>query len=566
MSAIKYGLTIFAIFALIGCSKQPDADIAQPINTVFDVVEVSSALSGSADWILTNGEILTVDQDFSTVEAMAIEDGRIIATGTNEQVLEYLGADTEQTDLQGQTVIPGLIDNHMHFVRATKHWFRMVRWDGVKSRAEAFELLKERSEQLPPGEWLMVFGGFNFDQFQEDTSTFSLQELDQIIPDRPLYIQEGYSRAFANSLALQAAGVSKETPGTGIIKDEQGELTGELRGGLAYSLVDQHIPEPVESAWDESVKFTIETLLSYGMTGVYDVGGNTVTSDFYDSVNRIAQADELDMRVFYSLNEQNSASDSAEQIIAEMNANTPDLESLRFAQFGYGETVYRPMRANPFVVSEQDQQHFKNVVTAAVQNGWQLHEHSTRDEKVQLMLDILEEVAEEYPQMRDMRFTIAHTNGIQPESIERANALGMVFGVHSSRRAASLSASQNPATQQPPASLINDLGGIWGLGSDATTVGSPQPMHTISWIVSGRNIAGHITQPFTVSREDALTAHTRTNAYIMFREDDFGSLEVGKLADFAVLNDDYMSVPVEEIENLFSVMTVVEGEVVYTAR
>ena len=192
---------------------------------------------------------------------MAIEDGRIIATGTNEQVLEYLGADTEQTDLQGQTVIPGLIDNHMHFVRATKHWFRMVRWDGVKSRAEAFELLKERSEQLPPGEWLMVFGGFNFDQFQEDTSTFSLQELDQIIPDRPLYIQEGYSRAFANSLALQAAGVSKETPGTGIIKDEQGELTGELRGGLAYSLVDQHIPEPVESAWDESVKFTIETLL-----------------------------------------------------------------------------------------------------------------------------------------------------------------------------------------------------------------------------------------------------------------------------------------------------------------
>ena len=166
--------------------------------------------------------------------------------------------------------------------------------------------------------------------------------------------------------------------------------------------------------------------------------------------------------------------------------------------------------------------------------------------------------------MLDMRFTIAHTNGVQPESIERAKALGMMFAVHSSRRQSGQSGSEDPASQ-PPAQVINDLGGIWGLGSDATTVGSPNPFHTIGWVVSGRNIAGDITQPFTVSREDALTAHTRTNAYILFREDALGSLEAGKQADFVVLDRDYMTVPEAEIENLKSVMTVVEGEVVYTA-
>ncbi len=476
------------------------------------------------------------------------------------------GQNTVIEDLQGKTVVPGLIDNHMHFVRATKQWYRMVRWDDVKSRAQALEMLKERAAQLPEGEWLLVIGGFVFDQFQDNSDVFSIEELDAVLPDRPLYIQEAYSRAFVNSAALAASGVNKDTPFTGrggLIKNESGELTGELVGG-ARELVDQHIPEPSNETWDNSLKFAIQSMLSKGLTGVYDVGGNTVTAAFYESVNRVAQAGELDMRVFYSLNEQNSASNSAQEIMLEMQQNTPDLDGLRFAQFGYGETVYRPMRANPFVVSEQDQQNFKNIALTAVENGWQINEHSTRDIKVQLMLDILEEVAEENSKMRDLRFTIAHTNGLSKESIQRAIDLDMVFAVHSSRRQLS-SVSFEAGASQPPARSINELGAIWGLGSDATTVGSPNPFHTIGWIVSGRNIAGNVYLAETVSREDALRAHTNSNAYILFREDHLGSLEPGKRADFVVLNDDYMSVREEELENLYSLMTVVDGEVVYRA-
>jgi predicted amidohydrolase YtcJ len=541
-------LTVFTL--LLGCTESPEPEIM---------------MDNTADWVLTNGQILTVDADFNTAEAMAVKDGLVLATGSNEEMMEYAGLDSSVTDLGGQTIIPGLIDNHMHFVRGTKHWYRLVRWDDVKSRAEALDMVKDRAAQLPEGEWLIVMGSFIFDQFQDNSDIFSVEELDEVLPDRPLYIQEAYGRAFVNSAALGAAGISNETVApAGLIRNEQGELTGELRGRSAYSLVDQHIPEPSELTWDNSVKLTIESLLSMGMTAVYDVGGNTVTPAFYESVGRIADAGDLNMRVYYSLNEQNSASSSAEEIMMEMRNNSPDREGLRFAQFGYGETVYRPMRANPFVISDEDREHFKNIAITAVENGWQTNEHSSREVKISGMLDILEEVAETHPAMLDMRFTIAHTNGIQPESIERAKALGMVFAVHSSRRQSAQVGSQNPASQ-PPAQIINDLGGIWGLGSDATTVGSPNPFHTIGWVVSGRNIAEDITQPFTVSREDALTAHTRTNAYILFREDDLGSLEPGKQADFVVLDRDYMSVPEEDIEDLYSVMTVVEGEVVYSA-
>tara|TARA_B110000483_G_C18206926_1_gene548308 strand:+ start:2876 stop:4546 length:1671 start_codon:yes stop_codon:yes gene_type:complete len=550
---IQATMLCIVLTSLVGCSdsSEPAAD-AKP----------EMAL---ADWVLINGQILTVDADFGITQAMAVKDGLILATGSNEEMMNYAGLESEVTDLVGQTVVPGLIDNHMHFVRGTKHWYRLVRWDGIKSRAQALEMVKERAAQLPEGEWLMVMGGFIFDQFQDNSEIFSREELDEVLADRPLYIQEGYGRAFVNSAALEAAGISNETQGpAGLIRNEQGGMTGELRGGGAYGLVDRHIPEPSEVTWDNSVKFTIDSLLSMGLTAVYDVGGNTVTPAFYESIGRLANTDDLKMRVYYSLNEQNSESNTAEQIMMEMRNNEPDMEGLRFAQFGYGETVYRPMRANPFVVSDEDREHFKNIVITAVENGWQPNEHSSREVKISAMVNILEEVAESHPALKDMRFTIAHTNGIQPESIERAKALGMMFAVHSSRRQSTQSGVDNPASQ-PPAQVINDLGGVWGLGSDATTVGSPNPFHTIGWVVSGRNIAGDITQPFTVSREDALTAHTRTNAYILFREDALGSLEAGKQADFVVLDGNYMTVPEAEIENLKSVMTVVEGEVVYSA-
>lgn len=545
---------------LVACSN---SDVSEEVASSSTEGQESEGV----DWVLTNGKILTADDNFSIVEALAIEDGRIVAVGSSAEVMSHAGSNTELTDLDGQTVVPGLIDNHMHFVRATKQWHRQVRWDEVRSRTQALQILKERSDQLPDGEWAIVVGSFIMEQFEDNQAPFTAAELDAVIPDRPVYIQEAYTRVFLNTAALEEAGItanSRVNQRGELVKDESGSLTGELVG-TAMNLAMPSIPEVNNDTWDGSVGLTIQSLLGMGLTAVYDVGGNTVTPAFYASVKRVADANALNMRVFYTLNPQNSPAGSAEDIIKEMQNNEPDNLGLRFARFGYGETVYRPMRANPFELSNEDKQNFKNILIAAVENGWQINEHTTQDLKAKTMLDIIAEVAETHPQVLDMRFTIDHTNGISPATIEQGKELGMVFATHSSSRNLTPARFEAGVTQ-PPIRTINELGGIWGLGSDSTTSNSPNPFHTIGWVVTGQSASGKKTFNETVSREEALVAHTRTNGYILFREDHIGSLEVGKLADFAVLNDDYMTVPETEIKNLHSVMTVVEGEVVYTIK
>ena len=545
---------------LVACSN---SDVSEEVASSSTEGQESEGV----DWVLTNGKILTADDNFSIVEALAIEDGRIVAVGSSADVMSHAGSNTELTDLDGQTVVPGLIDNHMHFVRATKQWHRQVRWDEVRSRTQALQILKERSDQLPDGEWAIVVGSFIMEQFEDNQAPFTAAELDAVIPDRPVYIQEAYTRVFLNTAALEEAGItanSRVNQRGELVKDESGSLTGELVG-TAMNLAMPSIPEVNNDTWDGSVGLTIQSLLGMGLTAVYDVGGNTVTPAFYASVKRVADANALNMRVFYTLNPQNSPAGSAEDIIKEMQNNEPDNLGLRFARFGYGETVYRPMRANPFELSNEDKQNFKNILIAAVENGWQINEHTTQDLKAKTMLDIIAEVAETHPQVLDMRFTIDHTNGISPATIEQGKELGMVFATHSSSRNLTPARFEAGVTQ-PPIRTINELGGIWGLGSDSTTSNSPNPFHTIGWVVTGQSASGKKTFNETVSREEALVAHTRTNGYILFREDHIGSLEVGKLADFAVLNDDYMTVPETEIKNLHSVMTVVEGEVVYTIK
>ena len=560
-------LVVIALLGLVACSESAD-----PAAMIVDAKQEGA----SVDWVLTNGQILTVDADFTIVQAIAIDDGKIVASGSDAEITALAGVDTKQTDLAGQTVVPGLIDNHMHFVRASKQWYREVRLDSIKSRVEALALLAQRASELPEGEWVVVNGGWIFAQFQDNSEVFTAAELDAAVPNTPVYIQEAYSRAFVNSAALNAAGVTKDTvlEGRGSIqKDAEGNLTGELVGGAAMSLVTAHIPAVSDAVWDSSLLATTQGMHKMGLTTVYDVGGNTVTPEFYNAVERIADRGDLTMRVFYSLNGQNSPDDSAEDIISAMQNNVPDNDGLRFAQFGYGEQVYQPMRAGPvrpggapWELSDEHKNDYRNILIAAIDNGWQTNEHSHVDAKIQTMLSVIEEINRARP-LGDLRMTIAHANGISEDSIARARDLGMVFAIHGTSRNTTPEAAERngqAGMHVPPIRTIEQMNGIWGLGSDSTTVASPNPFHSIGWAVSGRSASGDITFSETVSRESALTAHTRTNAYLLFREEALGSLEPGKQADFVILNRDYMTVPVEEIENLYSTMTIVAGDIVYS--
>src|SRR3954467_4355014 len=185
-----------------------------------------SAFSQSADLLLTNGKIVTVDDRFTIVQALAVKDGRIVAAGTQAAIESFKGPSTKVVDLQGRTVIPGLIDNHAHFMRAAEFWHEEVRLDGVTSRKLALDILRNRVKDSKPGEWVVVLGGWSEEQFTDEPRGFTRQELDAVAPNNPVALQLFYFRVYANSAALKAMGIAASTLDPAnfkIEKDAQGE-------------------------------------------------------------------------------------------------------------------------------------------------------------------------------------------------------------------------------------------------------------------------------------------------------------------------------------------------------
>lgn len=203
---------------------------------------VISQVSVYPDTILFNGKIITVDDFFSVKEAIAIQGTRIVAVGTNEDIQSLSGPDTLVSDLRGKTVIPGLIDNHNHVIRATEYWPNEARLDGVSSRIEALTILETKANELADNEWLMSLGGWTENQFIGNQADFTLEELDEVASDRPAFIQSTYDHAFGNTRWFEemdipiVAGFEQHRDATGlssyVVRDETGLATGRLNGGM----------------------------------------------------------------------------------------------------------------------------------------------------------------------------------------------------------------------------------------------------------------------------------------------------------------------------------------------
>ena len=159
------------------------------------------------DLILSNGKIITVDERFSIAQAVAIKGDRIVAVGGNQDITRLAGPGTRRIDLRGRAVTPGLIDNHMHLLRAGTTWQYEVRLDGVETRKHALDLLRARAAATAPGEWIYTLGGWAIEQFADDKKPFTREELDQAAPNNPVLLQASYREAFLNSRALQLLGV-----------------------------------------------------------------------------------------------------------------------------------------------------------------------------------------------------------------------------------------------------------------------------------------------------------------------------------------------------------------------
>jgi predicted amidohydrolase YtcJ len=496
-----------------------------------------------ADTIITHGKILTVDSAFHTVGALAIANGRIVATGTSKEIARYSGKNTKVIDVAGATVIPGLIDNHFHFTRAVETWHEQARFEGVGSRREALRILAAKAASLKPGDWIMVQGGWTPRQFADAPGGFTLEELDGVAPQNPLFVQEGYAVVYANSLALKAVGLN---PADGARRNAQGLVSFQP----PYALYDA-MPRTLPAQREQNLKDFMHELNSTGLTGVYSLGQSSFLA-------AEAAKGPLPLRIWETLdlNANDPASaDKAVELIAHTRPNQFDGQH---GIFGLGEILYGPFfdlapRKEPWPAAIMSE--YGKLAAAAARAGWHVHQHVINNGAVTDLLDTLQQVNKTQP-LNGLRWTLGHVYDISPNNIARAKAMGMTLGVHG---AAMQAGARMPLRQ------IADSGIVFGLGTDATIVSHYSPFVTLGWVVSGLDAGSNKVLDQTLTREEALIAHTRSNAYLFFQEKNLGSLEVGKQADLVVLDRDYMTVPAADIKHIKPTMTLVGGRVVFQA-
>ena len=508
------------------------------------------------DRILYNGKILTVDQEFSIANAIAIRGDRIIAVGGAQEIRALARPETEQTDLTGRTVIPGLIDNHLHYLRGTNFAAYETRIHGVTSRREVLARITARAEKLGPGKWIFILGGWNEQQFADKPGGFTQEELDEAAPSNPVFIQRTYTAFYMNSLAVDqiAPAIPELYTGGSVVK------TNSRAGRTVMYAALEHFPfaETLEGRMEEVRAFN-DYLNSMGLTTVYDVG---YLDGSYDPVEALLKADELTLRVFYAARYWADTARTAIAAAEMLDRNAQFQRDERYGMFGIGEHVYGLLHdttssSTPFSSDIYDG--FRTVARAAARGGWYLNEHAMQDSTASEMMSISEEISKDFP-TKDLRWTLGHGDLLTDETIRRAKRLGWLITVQNH--------TVKPRIEgraEPPIRLIQDSGILWGMGSDGTVVATYNPFHVI-WEYTAGKIFPDIVKyenNEVITREEALIAHTRSNAYVLFMEDDLGTLEAGKLADLVVLDRDYLTVPVDDIRYIKPVMTVVGGQVVY---
>lgn len=543
---------------------------------------MSQTYSEKADLILHNGRVATLDPRKPTVEAVAAREGKIMAAGTDSEVLPLRGDQTQVIDANGRTVIPGLNDSHLHLIRGGLSYNMELRWDGVPSLADALRMLKEQARRTPPPQWVRVIGGWSEFQFAERRMP-TLDEINAASPDAPVFVLHLYDRAILNRAALRACGYTRDTPdppGGEIQRDKVGNPTGLLiarpNAVILYSTLAKGPKLPYEEQVNSTRHFMRE-LNRLGVTSVCDAGGGFQNyPDDYQVAGELAKRGELTVRIAYNLFTQRPKQER------EDFANW-----VRMTKPGEGDDYYRVNGAGEMLVfSAADFEDFleprpdlpqsleaelTEVVTLLARNRWPFRLHATYDESISRFLNVFEAVNREVP-FGGLRWFFDHAETISERNIERVKALG--GGIAVQDRMAFQGEyfldryGKQAAEHSPPIRRMLAAGVPVGAGTDATRVSSYNPFVSLYWLVAGKTVGGTslYSEANRLDRTEALRRYTLGSAWFTSEEDKKGSLETGKLADFAVLSADYFSVPEEQIKGVESVLTVVGGKVVYGAE
>jgi predicted amidohydrolase YtcJ len=538
---------------------------------VLSFVRAAPAPAQGVDLALVNGKIVTLDSRSSVREAIAVRGGRIAAVGTTADIRKLAGPETRVVDLQGRTLIPGLIDSHLHAIRAALSFSTEVNWIGVRTLKDAVERVRTAARTMKPGAWLIVAGGWNVQQFKENRRP-TQAELIAAAPNNPVYVQLGYGWAMLTPAAMRALNISKESDlpmGGRFEMDSAGKPTGAVIGGQgAIIALFDRLPRPTFDEQVEGTKQFFRELNRLALTGVVDPGGNNLAPDDYQAVFKVWRDREMTVRVAYSLCGQTPGAE-----FDELKAWTALLpigfgdEMLRFN--GLGERITAAMNNNDRP-TESDKDRYYQIVKWAAERGMAVTMHWNRDASADQLLTIFERVNKEVP-IANLRWSIAHLNDASAKTLERMKALGVGWTVQDAMYFGGdqfvQQSGSDAARRVPPVVTASRIGVAIGAGTDAHRVASYNPFTALQWFLDGKTVGGTAIRgpEETPTRADALRLYTLGSAWFSRDDQQRGSLEPGKLADLAVLSKDYMTIPVDEIGGLESLLTIVGGKIVYAA-
>jgi len=519
-----------------------------------------------ADIILTQGKIISADAQDKIYQAMAVRDGKIIALGKSKKMQAWKGSQTQVINLKGKVVIPGLIDSHMHAIRAALSYSTEVHWFGLNSIEAALDKLKQAAVRAKPGEWLIVAGGWTEEQFKEGRRP-TLEELSLAAPNNPVYVQWMYEWVMLTPAAYKTLNIQSEAdlPGGGKFQlDANGKPTGAIIGGIV-PLFDK-LPKPnFEDKVNGTQKFFSE-LNRVGVTGVIDPGGFNMSPTEYAPLFQVWRNKQLTVRVNYSYFAQkpNKEFEEFKELTQLLPMRFGD-DMLRFN--GIGERVTFSMYNND-KATPADQEKFYQVARWAAQNGYTLTQHWQENASAATLLDVFERVNQEFP-IAKLRWSIAHLNNGTEATFKRMKALGVGWAMQDAMYLDGDKALHRHGDKQlermPPINTALKLGIPIGAGTDAHRVADYNPFIALRWMLDGKSASGRKLRgdDEIPSRMQALKMYTSGSAWLAHDEQKRGTLEVGKLADLAVLSDDYLNVPLEKIAQIHSQLTMVGGNIVY---
>ncbi len=548
------------------------AAISFLISVVMAAFGANIGMAQSVDTILVNGKILTEDATATAQPALAIAEDKIVALGDDAAMGKLAGPKTRIIDLGGRTVIPGLIDSHIHGIRAALSFGTEVSWIDAGSLTEALGRISAAAKTGKPGAWLIVAGGWTEEQFAEKRRP-TQAELVAAAPDNPVYVQLFYSWAMLTPSALKTLGITGDgdlPPGAKLERDASGDPTGAITGTIReFGTIFARLPAPSYAEEVVGTKKFFRELNRLALTGIVDPGGIGVTPQSYQPLFQLWREHQLTLRVAYSLSALAPGIDEMktfQDLTQLLPAGFGD-DMLRFT--GIGEIVTWGVYNNDHP-SEQQKQQFYEVARWAAGRGMLLRIHWQHDAAVGQILDIFERVDRDV-KIAPLHWIIDHLDDASVPSLTRMKALGVGWAFQDAMYFAgdryAKSAGMDAARRAPPMVTGMRMGVIMGAGTDAHRVMSYNPFVALRWMLDGKSVAGTALRgpEETPTRMEALRLYTLGSAWFAKDEARRGSLEPGKLADLAVLEHDYMTVPVAEIGRLQSLMTMVGGRIVYAA-